>query len=170
MSLFRSQYKYMSGRDKVLAMDLEKETGVDREVIAGYMTGFHHDLYFHEPYAPLFVMRDTLLVFDHYRHRLRRFSSDRRELDELPIGYHRMREWTGRLIQDRITGSVHALFRRGSRVWVRRINQSTGELGNPTELEFPYPDEVQVADGWVYYVYRPHGSLQRRTLYRERLK
>lgn len=170
MSLFRSQYKYMSGRDKVLAMDLEKETGVDREVIAGYMTGFHQDPYFHEPYAPLFVAHDTLLVFDHYRNRLRRFSSDRREMDEVVIGYHRMREWTGRLIQDRITGAVHALFRRGSRVWVRRVDQATGELGEPTELEFPYPDEVQVCDGWAYYVYRPYGSLQRRTLYRERLK
>lgn len=170
MSLFRSQYKYMSGRDKVFAMDLEKETGVDREVIAGYMTGFQHDLYFHEPYAPLFVSHDTLLVFDHYKERLRRFVNDASELDGVAIGYHRMREWTGRLVQDRITGLVHALFRRGSRLWVRRIDQTTGELGQITELEYPFPEEVQVCDGWAYYVYRPYGSLQRRTLYRERLR
>ncbi len=49
MELFRSQYKYMSGPEKVIAMDLEIETGIDREIIAGFMTGFHKDLYFKVP-------------------------------------------------------------------------------------------------------------------------
>lgn len=170
MSLFRSQYKYMSGRDKVFAMDLEKETGVDREVIAGYMTGFQHDLYFHEPYAPLFVSHDTLLVFDHYKERLRRFAETGQEFAEVAINYQHMREWTGSLVQDRMTGLVHVLFRRGSRVWLRAIDATSGELGDASELKYPYPEEVQVADGWAYYVYRPYGSLLRRTLFRERLK
>ncbi len=170
MSLFRSQYKYMSGRDKVMAMDLEKETGVDREVIAGYMTGFHNDLYFRPPYAPLFVRHDTLLVFDQYAGRMRRFTPDREELTSVRIDFQNQRTWVGRLVQDPVTGTVHALFHRGTRLWLRPVDADSGVLGEASQLTYPYPEEVQVADGWAYYVYRPYGSLRHRTLYRERLK
>lgn len=169
MELFRSQYKYMSGRDKVIAMDLELETGVDREVIAGYMTAFHDDPYFQLPYAPLFVVDDVLCVFDHTTDRIRRFHRDRGHERDVPIAYHHERGWDSCLLQDPASGAVHALFKRGPHTWLRHVDAGTGSMGDRMELTHPYPEAIRIYDGYVYYVYRPFGSLQHRTLYREAL-
>ncbi len=170
MSLFRSQYKYMSGRDKVMAMNMERELGVDREVIAGYMTGFHRDAYFKVPYAPLFVVRDTLCVFDHAAGRLHRFTTDLAPCGETSITHHMERGWRNGLSQDAATGTVYAMFHRNSRSILRAVDIHSGELGRSLTLTHPFPEEVRIHDGHAYYVYRPHGSTQRRTLYREALR
>ncbi len=170
MALFRSQYKYMSGPNKVLAMDLAMETGIDKEIIAGYLTGFPDDLYFHAPYAPMFVVHDTVCVFDHYKARIHRFTKDLVPLASVPIVHHTQRDWDGLLLQDGATDQVLVVFARNARTWIRTVDPSTGALGTSTPLTFPYPEELQVFDGWIYYVYRPYGSLQKRTLYRERIR
>lgn len=170
MELFRSQYKYMSGRDKVIAMDLEKDTGIDKQVIAGYMTGFQHHPYFSVPYAPLFVVNDTLCVFDHVRQQIRRFTPAGEGIDEVPMQHANDRRWRGRLIQDRADLKVYALFARGSSTWLCRVEPSTGLLGAPASLAHPFPEEVQIHGGYAYYVYRPTGPRDQRTLYREAVR
>lgn len=169
MELFRSQYKYMSGRDKVIAMDMELATGIDREVIAGFMTGFQHDPYFRVPYAPLFVVKDTLCVFDHTRMLLRRYSSDRVLVDEVPLVHQQEKGWRTCLLQDSADERIYALFARNAQTWLREVDVHTGGVGHAHKLAHPFPEEIQVFDGHVYYVYRKHGSLQHRTLYREAL-
>ena len=170
MELFRSQYKYMSGHDKVVAMDLAIETGIDAEIIAGYMTQFHKDIYFDPPYAPLFVVKDTLCVFDHYTERIRRFLPDLTEVEAVPMTHHKERTWKTRLLQDRSDGTVYALFARNLHTWLRSVDPSTGKLGPMRELDHPFPEEVQVHGGHAYFIYRTYGSLQHRTLYRQAIK
>src|SRR5690606_22397012 len=46
MDLFRSEYKYLKGPDKVLAMNLAAELGVDKETVAGYMSGFSRNIWY----------------------------------------------------------------------------------------------------------------------------
>lgn len=170
MELFRSQYKYMSGPEKVIAMDLEIETGIDREIIAGFMTGFHKDLYFKVPYAPLFVVRDTVCVFNHAKRRIERYSAEGTLLAETAMMHPRERHWSGLLLQDRSDGRVLALFRQGPRAWLRSVDPVTGAVGEPSMLTHPFPEEVQVHGGHAYYVYRPYGTAEKRTLYREPLR
>ena len=169
LELFRSQYKYMSGHDKVVAMDMEKETGIEREVIAGFMTGFQKDRYFHVPYAPLFVVGSTVCVFDHERGRIRRFTAQLAALDDVPVSYHNERTWRMELLQDPVGGQVYARFAQGPRTWLCMVDTGTGSVGPPLVLDLPWPEDVQVHDGHAYYVYRAFGSMQRRTLYRQRL-
>ncbi len=170
LELYRSEYKYMSGHNKVIAMDIALDTGVDPEMIAGMMTGFAQSIYFDPPYAPLFALGDTLCVFDHAKERIRRFDHHLRPVDEVPIVHHRDRHWDKRLFHDRSTNAVYGRFANGSLTWLQRVHPATGALGAVTRLTHPYPEDVQVFGGYVYYVYRPYGSLQKRTLYRERLR
>lgn len=170
MSLFRSQYKYMSGRDKVIAMDMEIATGVEREVIAGYMSGFHRHPYFRVPYAPLFVVNDTLLVFDHLRNVIRKFLPDGTKLNEVRLDHPTDRHWSGRLLHDRSAGVVYAQFAQGASTWLRPVNVDDGSLGSPGRLSHRFPANVQVHNGWAYYTYRPQGGVDRQTLYRERIR
>lgn len=170
VELYRSQYKYMSGADKVVAMNLEHDLGIDKEIIAGYMTSFHTDQYFKVPYAPLFVVKDTLCVFDRYSGFIRRFSYALEEISAAPFnGYLDHERWSS-LIQDVSDDTVYAIFERGMRTWLRSVDPVSGEFGPALELTHPFPEEIQVNNGYVYYVYRPFGSLQRRTLYREVLQ
>jgi len=170
MELFRSEYKYMSGHDKVVAMDLALGTGVDAEIIAGYMTGFHNNIYFEPTYAPLFVVNDTLCVFDHYTHAIRRFLPDGSSVDQVPISYHQQRHWSTKLLQDPSDDAVYALFVRDRRTWLRTVDPCDGSLGPVRMLDHPYPEEVQVDQGYAYFIYRPYGSLQHRTLYRQAVR
>ena len=91
VELFRSEYKYMTGTNKVIAMNLETELGIDKEIIAGYMTRFYEHLYFKVPYAPLFRMNDTLCVFDKYKQTIRKYA-----LDLQPAGEVHFSESCGR--------------------------------------------------------------------------
>ena len=170
MQLFRSQYKYMSGRNKVIAMDLERKTGIDREIIAGHMTGFQHDPYFRVPYAPLFVVDGVPCVFDHAGERIRRFTTALEEEEGAPLRLHRERGYREHLLQDAVSGRVYALFARHGQSWLRPVDPITGVAGEATLLTHPWPEEVQVHGGHAYYVYRTIGSLQHRTLYREPLR
>lgn len=166
LELFRSQYKYMSGRDKVVAGDIALRTGLDRETVAGFMTGFSRDLYYKVPYAPLFVVRDTLMVFDHYKGRVRAFTKGLEPLEGPAITYHNERRWK-HLLHDRGEGRIYAVYVQALRTWLREVDVHTGQLGPVRMLTHTCPDELQVHDGYAYYVYREPGSLQKRTLYRE---
>lgn len=173
MDLFRSEYKYMRGSDKVIAMNLAADLGVDKETVAGYMNGFSHNIWFRPVYAPLFVVGDTLLVFDHVRWRLRKFTRDLKAAGEVPLTYGAKAEgryWANSVIQDRVTQRTYAVFQRYGTVWLRSIDPITGILGDPFRLASEYPERVQVHGGKVYYIWRPSGSLQKRTVYRERIE
>ena len=170
MELFRSQYKYMSGRNKVIAMDLERETGIDREIITGHLTGFQHDPYFRMPYAPMFVVDGLPCVFDHAGEHIRRFDRTLEEMVPVRMSHHTERGFREKLLQDPATGSVHALYARHGRTWLREVDATTGEVGHPKPLTHPYPEGIQLHDGHAYYLHRPFGSTQHRALYREPIR
>lgn len=172
MDLFRSEYKYFNNHDKVTAMDLAAQLNVDKEVVAGYMSGFQHNAWFRPIYAPLFVVGDTLLVFDHARGKLRKFTRTFAKAGERPLGYlvkGEQKDKVEQLVQDRATQRVYAVSKRFGRVWLRPIDPVTGALGDRFRISNEYPERVQVHAGRVYYIYRPQGSMQKRTIYRERL-
>lgn len=170
MELFRSSYKYMKGPDKVLAMNLAAELGLEKEVVAGYMSGFSRNIWYRPVHAPLFVVGDTLLVFDHERWCMRKFTRSFAPAGELSLPYPRKADGpgrSGRVIQDRATERLYALFRRNGKAWLMEIDPVSGALGGSFRLTYAYPERVQVRGGKVYYIWRPFGSLQRRTIYRE---
>ena len=60
MELYRAQYKYVSGRDKLWAFRKEQETGIDKEIWIGASV-FTKDILFRPIYAALFVFNDLQL-------------------------------------------------------------------------------------------------------------
>jgi hypothetical protein len=42
-------------------------------------------------------------------------------------------------------------------------------MGERRRITYKYPERVQVYSNAIYYVYRPQESLQKRSIYRERL-
>ena len=173
MKLFRSQYTYMSGRDKVRAMDAGYTSGVDPEIVAAYMSGFHHDMYYQPLYAPMFVQDKTVMVFDHYENKLKTFGPCHEEIEEVELKHHKrkpLRNWKKLLLHDEASGVVYTVHEKGAKLQLFPLDLETGELGVPFELFYKWAENLHVDNGEVYYIYRPFGSLQKKFLYKETIR
>lgn len=171
MELYRSEYKWVDVRTKLWAKNKELETGVDAEIWVG-ANYFTQSLYYKELYAPLFQKNDTIYVFDYYKDKLYSFDVHGNLLDSIAIYHHyqpKSTGWKKQLIQDRVTGQVYALFERAGYSYLGLIDLKTGLITEKFLLEFRYVDKILIHDNFVYYVYRPFESTQKKFLYREKM-
>lgn len=171
MELYRSEYKWVDVRTKLWAKAKENETGIDAEIWVGANV-FTQSLYYKELYAPLFTKDDTVYVFDYYKDKLFSFDQFGTALDTVSIYHHYQPKYTGwqkELVQDRGTGQVYAVFDKAGFTYLGLIDLKSGEITEKVKLEFRYIDKIAVQNNFVYYVYRPFESTQKKFLYKERL-
>jgi hypothetical protein len=172
MELYRAQYKYVEGRDKLEAFRMELATGIDKEIWIAVWTGFPNSLYYKQLYAPMFIRNDTIMIFDHYKNKLFRYDRNNHAIDSLDITYHNSsdkKEWEELLIQDRNKQRIFSVFLRAGIYYLKELNTSTGEIIKVHDLQYKYPEKLKVKDNYAYYIYRPFESLQNKYLYREKL-
>ncbi|MDG1779884.1 MAG: hypothetical protein P8H59_02955 [Flavobacteriales bacterium] len=170
MEQFRSEYKWLSGRGKLEAYRTELRTGIDKEVVGGFMSGFSSSMYYEPLYAPLFASKNQVYIFDHYGDMIYRVNDQAEIQDSIPITYHTEKEsrfWKNQIVFDQVLEMGYAVYERLGKTYLKEINLSTGETGEPIELSFRYPENINVYNGEVYYLYRPFESPQKKFLYRE---
>lgn len=171
MELYRSEFKWVDVRTKLWAKEKENETGVDKEVWVG-MYYFTNSIYYKELYAPIFERNDSVFLFDHYKNLLFTYSYQGDLIDSIPIYYHlqpKENGWKKHLIQDYETGEIYIHYELAGKAQLRHFDTNTGKLSLPVELQFKYPENIQIKGNSVYYIYRPFESTQKKYLYRERL-
>ena len=171
MELYRSEYKWVDVRTKIWAKEKEHETGIDAEVWVG-ATYFTQSIYYKELYAPLFHRNDSLFVFDYHKDKLLTYNAVGDLIDSVGIYHHyfpRTSGWKKQLIQDPVTGEIYAVFDRAGYTYLGRVNTQNGEISEKVRLEFRYIDKISIHNNFVYYVYRPFESVQKKFLYKERL-
>jgi hypothetical protein len=171
MELYRAEYKWADVRTKLWAKNRELQTGVDAEIWVG-ANYFTQSIYYKELYAPLFHRNDSLFVFDYYKDKLYTFDVNGNPIDSVAIYHHynkRRTGWRSKLIQDKITGQIYALYDRAGYTYLGLIDTKSGEITEQVKLEYRYVEKVAVHDNMVYYVYRPFESIQKKYLYREGL-
>jgi hypothetical protein len=178
MVQFRSDYKfadhYAPGvvRRKLEAKNYELATGIDAEIYWG-MKYFTHSIYYKPAFAPMFSVKKQLYLFDYQCDSLKIFDNEGIAIKNIAIDHdhnEKKRGWSGQLIHDRTRNTVYAVYERGGFYYLNRIDLSTGKLGTEFKLTHRYTDEIQVQNGYVYYVYRPFESAQKKILWRERIK
>lgn len=172
MELYRSEFKYVDVRTKIWAHDKQLETGIDKEIWVG-ATVFTNSLYYEPLYAPLFkVGADSVFVFDHYKNLMFKYTPVNGFVDSMRITYHldaKKSGWEQPLIQDRQTDKIYATFQQNGFHYLSEINKK-GKVKRSFRLHFKYVEEVKVINGYVYYIYRPFESIQKKYIYREKLK
>jgi hypothetical protein len=173
MSLLRSEWKYLSGPAKAQALRLEQQLGVDKEVIAAYMTGFKNSIYYQDIYAPLVRVKDTLLVFDHPDHLLVRYTLKGEVIDSSSFSYHKKNhplKWGNEILFDRMEHKIYTYQKHWGRFEMIKLNLSTAAEEGAMPLSFSFVEKIRVNNGWVYYTYRPYESATHRYLYRQPLQ
>lgn len=166
------EYDFLKPRDKLTARKLAQELGADKRDVAAAMTGFGHSKYFTPLYAPLFVRRDTILIFDHYSNALLKYDRNANLVDSLGISYHKpknWKEWERQLVEDETNGDIYALYLKGAYYYLKKIDLATGKLTGSHKLTNKWVEHVHVRNGYVYYIYRPFESIQKKFLYKERI-
>lgn len=169
MDLYRAEFKYVSTKEKLWAYRQELKTGIDKEIWIG-ATSFTNSLYYEPLYAPLFVNQDTILIFDHYSDQLVKINHKGEKTDSTPIVYHKNKEgknWEQPLLKDKEEQKVYALFERGGYHYLKNINLQNGLTKTAFKLFYRFVEQPKIKDGYVYYIYRPFESTQRKYLYRE---
>lgn len=172
MELYRSEYKWVDVRTKIWAKYKEIETGIDAEIWVG-ANYFTQSIYYKELYAPLFQRNDSIFVFDYYKDRLGIYNQFGDSLTTVPIYHHYQSKstgWKSNLIQDQVTGEIYALFEKDGYSYLGLVNTQTGNIDGRIKLEYKYVDKIAVNDGFVYYIYRPYESIQKKYLYNEKLR
>ena len=169
MELYRAQYKYVSGRDKLRAYRKEQQTGIDKEIWVGASV-FTNDILYKPIYAPLFVKNDSILLFDHYQNYIYNFNSSIELVDSIPINYHfksKKEKWSQPLIQDENDKNIFAVFNAGGYYILKEIDK--GKVNHGFKLSNKYVEKIKIHNGYVYYVYRPYESLQKKFIYKEKI-
>lgn len=171
MELYRSEYKWVDIRTKLWAKNLENQTGIDAEIYVGANV-FTQSLYYEPVYAPLFLSKDTLYIFDYPKDMLRVYATDGRLLKSIPIFHHYHAKQSGfqkNLQQDRKTGNIYTIYEQEGHVYVGLLDLKTGIVVQKVKLAFRYVEKVRIYDNQVYFVYRPFESTQKKFLYKQKL-
>ncbi|MGZ4034344.1 MAG: hypothetical protein ACXVPU_05510 [Bacteroidia bacterium] len=170
MEGYNMEYYFLKGKDQLYAMRIADQYKIDFHRVAANMTGLTSSMYYTPLYAPLFVINDTVCVFDHYSNAILKYDQKQQLLDSVHIDYNHpknWRDWKHEVIVDKVTNEVYALYERGGFYYLKNIDMKTGKIKGSFKLTNQYVDKIKVQNGFVYYVYRPFESLQEKFVYKE---
>jgi len=172
MKLYRFEYYYLPSGMQLEARRMADYYKTDKHVMAALMSGFTQSMFYEPLYAPLFVINDTICIFNHHNDFLYHYSQQNTLIDSVKISYHHpknWREWKKQLFVDEPENKVYAFFSKDGHHYLKQINHQTGKEILTYKLQHHSAQKIKIRDGYVYYVYRPFGSTQERFLYREKI-
>ncbi|HOZ87851.1 MAG TPA: carboxypeptidase-like regulatory domain-containing protein [Bacteroidia bacterium] len=173
MDLYNFEYYFLPPHLQLEARRIEQYQKIDRHIAAALMSGFTQSLFYEALYAPLFIIKDTICIFNHHNDFLYHYNRDNQLIDSVKITYHHpknWRDWKKHLIVDETENKVYALFSKSGHGYLRNVNYQTGEEKGNYILQHHSAEKIKIRDGYVYYVYRPFGSTQEKFLYREMIE
>ncbi|MCU0434843.1 MAG: hypothetical protein MUC87_15415 [Bacteroidia bacterium] len=172
LNQYNWEFDFLQPKDRLYARKMELYLGVDKRIIAATMTGFTHSPQYTPLYAPLFFIRDTIFIFDHYANQLFRYTKYLALIDSLPISYHHpknWREWDRALIRDEVTGEVYARFEKNGYYTLKRIDLHTGQITGTFRITKQFVKHIRIRNGQVYYLWHNYETPEKKMLWKEPL-
>ncbi|MDX2173743.1 MAG: carboxypeptidase-like regulatory domain-containing protein [Bacteroidota bacterium] len=172
MKLYNLEYYYLPSRAKLEARRMAEVYKTDKKIIAALMSGFTQSMYYEPLFAPLFIINDTICIFNHHNDNLYHYNKQNKLIDSVNINYHHpknWREWRKQLFVDEIENKVYAFFSKNEHHYIKQINYQTGREVLTYKLKHHSAQKIKIKDSYLYYVYRPFDSTQEKFLYREKI-
>ncbi len=173
MKLYNLEYYYLPSRMQLEARRIAQHYKTDKRIIAALMSGFTQSMFYEPLYAPIFILKDTICIFNHHNDFLYHYNTQNHLIDSVPISYHHpknWREWKKQLFVDEVANKVYAFFSKDGHHYLKQIDHQNGKEINTYKLKHHSAEKIKIKDGYVYYVYRPFDSTQERFLYREKIE
>lgn len=173
LRLYNLEYYYLPSGQQLEARRMADYYKTDKHIVAALMSGFTSSMYYEPLYAPLFIVKDTICIFNHHNDFLYHYSRQNRLIDSVKISYHHpknWREWKKQLFVDEAQNKVYAFFSKDGHHYLKQIDHSTGKEVLTYKLKHHSAEKIRIRNGYAYYVYRPFDSTQERFLYREKIE
>ncbi|CAN5324137.1 hypothetical protein BH10BAC1_BH10BAC1_14830 [soil metagenome] len=170
---YNMEYYFLKPRERVQVNKLAKYYGVDFHKVAASMSGLTSSMYYSPLYSPLFVMKDTVCVFDHSSNAIFKYDKNLNQLDSIPIDYNHpksWRDWKNEVIIDKETNNAYALYQKNGFYYLKHIDMHSGKIIGSFKLSNQYVEKIKIKGDYVYYIYRPFESLQEKFVYKELIK
>lgn len=173
MHAYNFEYYSLKPREKLEARRLASSLNTDKRVVAALMSGFTKSMFYEPLYAPLFIVKDTMCVFDHHKDYLFHLNKYGHKIDSVSISYNHPKnwqEWKHLMLKDDIENNVYAVYAKSGRKYIKHISTRTGKELGRYNLQFHSAEKLKIHDGYAYYIYRPFESTQEKFFYRELIK
>ncbi len=167
---YNMEYYFLPSKERLQARKLANYYGVDFHRLAAAMNGYTSSMYYTPLYSPLFIMEDTICVFDHSSNAIFKYDGKLNQLDSIPIDYNHpksWREWKNEVIIDKEANTAYALYEKNGFCYLKGINMYTGKLISSFKLSNQNVEKIKIKGNYVYYIYRPFESLQEKFVYKE---
>lgn len=173
MDSYNFEYYALKPREKLEARRLAMAYNTDKRIVASLMSGFTKSMFYESLYAPLFIIKDTICVFDHYKDMLFHFNKHGQKVDSFAISYNHpknWKEWKHLMLKDELENSIYAVYDKNGHKYIKQISTQNGKDLGKYSLQFHNADKLKIRDGYAYYIYRPFESTQEKYFYRELIK
>lgn len=173
MHAYNFEYYSLMPKEKLAARRLAMELKADKHIVAALMSGFTKSMFYEPLYSPLYIVKDTICIFDHYKDKLYHINKDGMKIDSVSISYHHpknWKEWKNKMLKDELENSIYAVYDKNGHKYIKKISPQTGKELGKYNLQFHSADKLKIHDGYAYYIYRPYESTQEKFFYRELIK
>lgn len=173
MHAYNFGYYSLMPKEKLAARRLAMELKTDKHIVASLMSGFTKSMFYEPLFAPLYIIKDTICVFDHYKDKLYHLNKNGIKIDSVSINYNHpknWKEWKNKMLKDDIENLIYAVYEKNGHKYIKRISTQTGKEQGKYSLQFHSADKLKIHDGYAYYIYRPFESTQEKYFYREFIK
>lgn len=173
MHAYNFEYYSLKPREKLEARRMAMDLKTDKHIIAALISGFTKSMFYEPLFAPLYIIKDTICVFDHYKDKLYHLNKNGDKIDSIPINYNHpknWKEWKNKMLKDNIENLIYAVYDKNGHKYIKLISSQTGKDQGKYTLQFHSADKLKVHDGYAYYIYRPFESTQEKFFYRELIK
>ncbi len=173
MHAYNFEYYALKPREKLEARRIAMDLKTDKRIVASLMTGFTKSMFYEPLFAPLYIIKDTICVFDHYKDQLYHLDKNGTKIDSFAISYNHpknWREWKHKMLKDDIENSVYALYDKNGHKYIKQISTVNGKDMGKYSLQFHSADKLKIHNGYAYYIYRPFESTQEKFFYREMIR
>lgn len=164
----RGDYTMLSKNQRSKAQELAEEKGFSPQLYSTYLRRNELVVNLIQPYSPAFGKGKEVIILDPLNRRI--FSHDKYGLpidsvyfDPEP-GDEKLRSFT----QDQVSKKIYQILDKGGVTIIRHVDETTGGLGAPFKIGYPFVEKIKVYNGFVYYIRRDVDKGTRH-LYRERL-
>lgn len=123
-----------------------------------------------QKYNPLFIVEDTLFVFNHYEGRMDQLDDRGNTHTSLKINHHRKRGWKKLIYSDLTRKRFYAVWMKNGAQHLIGLALNDEEQNFSAKItKHAYPEKVIIRNGYAYYTYKPNVDANLNVLYRQKL-
>ena len=133
-------------------------------------TNFYNQILNIPSYDPLFVLNDTIYIFDHLNDKIILYNNKFQKISNFPISYHKNKKWKKEIYLDKEKGLFYSVnIVNGINIF-NLLNLKENKIESKTSITKDiYPKKLKVYNGYIYYLYKENVDANLNKLYRVKI-